>query len=142
MAFSRYDGKIKLQKFKLGKLLGLESVLGTLDAEGSLKGIGFAKKSANIDFDGKVSEIFFNKYLYHKISLKGNFQKQLFKGDVSSKDTNLVATMSGLIDLRASKPVYQMQGEITHANLHNIHLLDPQLSLSTDCFKLINVSGS
>jgi hypothetical protein len=132
MAFSRYDGKIKLQKFKLGKLLGLESVLGTLDAEGNLKGSGFAKKSANIDFDGKVSEIFFNKYLYHKISLKGNFQKQLFKGDVSSQDTNLVASMSGLIDLRGTKPVYQMQGEITHSNLHNIHLLDPQLSLSTD----------
>ena len=132
MAFSRYDGKIKLQKFQLGKLLGLESVLGTLDAEGNLKGSGFAKKSANIDFDGKVSEIFFNNYLYHKISLKGNFQKQLFKGDVSSKDTNLVASMSGLIDLRGSKPVYQMQGEITHSNLHNIHLLDPQVSLSTD----------
>ena len=61
MAFSRYDGKIKLQKFKLGKFLGLESVLGTLDAEGNLKGSGFAKKSANIDFDGKVSEIYFNQ---------------------------------------------------------------------------------
>jgi hypothetical protein len=132
MAFSRYDGKIKLQKFKLGKFLGLESILGTLDAEGSLKGSGFAKKSATIDFDGKVSEIYFNQYLYHKIALKGNFQKQLFKGDVSSKDTNLVATMSGLIDLRGAKPVYQMQGEITHSNLHNIRLFDSQLSLSTD----------
>jgi hypothetical protein len=79
-----------------------------------------------------VSEIYFNQYLYHKIALKGNFQKQLFKGDVISKDTNLVATMSGLIDLRGAKPVYQMQGEITHSNLHNIHLLDSQLSLSTD----------
>ncbi|MEN9960941.1 MAG: hypothetical protein RL045_1193, partial [Bacteroidota bacterium] len=132
MAFSRYDGKIKLQKFKLGKLLGMESVLGTLDAEGELKGNGFAKKSANIDFDGKVSEIYFNQYLYHKIALKGNFQKQLFKGEVVAKDTNLVGTMSGLIDLRGAKPVYQMQGEITHSNLHNIRLLDPQVSLSTD----------
>ncbi len=132
MAFSRYDGKIKLQKFKLGKLLGMESILGTLDAEGELKGNGFAKKSANIDFDGKISEIYFNQYLYHKIALKGNFQKQLFKGEVVAKDTNLVGTMSGLIDLRGAKPVYKMQGEITHSNLHTIHLLDPQVSLSTD----------
>ncbi|MEN9296198.1 MAG: hypothetical protein RJA42_465 [Bacteroidota bacterium] len=132
MAFSRYDGKIKLQKFKLGKLLGMESILGTLDAEGELKGNGFAKKSANIDFDGKISEIYFNQYLYHKIALKGNFQKQLFKGEVVAKDTNLVGTMSGLIDLRGAKPVYKMQGEITHSNLHTIRLMDPQVSLSTD----------
>ena len=132
MAFSRYDGKIKLQKFKLGKLLGMEPVLGTLDAEGNLKGSGFAKKSANIDFDGKVSEIYFNQYLYHKIALKGNFQKQLFKGDVISRDTNLVASMSGLIDLRGVKPVYQMQGEITRSNLHNLRIIDPQVSVATD----------
>jgi hypothetical protein len=110
----------------------MESVLGTLDAEGNLKGSGFAKKSANIDFDGKVSEIYFNQYLYHKIALKGNFQKQLFKGDVISKDTNLVASMSGLIDLRGAKPLYQMQGEITHSNLHSLRLIDPQVNLSTD----------
>ena len=132
MAFSRYDGKIKLQKFKLGKFLGMEPTLGTLDAEGHLKGSGFAKRSANIDFDGKVSEIYFNQYLYHKIALKGNFQKQLFKGDVISKDTNFVAAMSGLIDLRGSKPVYQMQGEITRSNLHNLRLMDTVVSLSTD----------
>ena len=132
MAFSRYDGNIKLQKFKLGKFLGMEPTLGTLDAEGHLKGSGFAKRSANIDFDGKISEIYFNQYLYHKIALKGNFQKQLFKGDVISNDTNLVATMSGLIDLRGSKPVYQMQGEITRSNLHHLRLMDPLVSLSTD----------
>lgn len=132
MAFSRYDGNIKLQRFKLGKLLGMEPVLGTLDAEGHLKGSGFAKKSANIDFDGKVSEIYFNQYLYHRIALKGNFQKQLFKGDVLAKDTNLVANMSGLIDLRGSKPVYQMQGEITRSNLQRLHLLATPLSVSTN----------
>jgi hypothetical protein len=132
MAFSRYDGNIKLQKFMLGKFLGMEPMLGTLDAEGHLKGSGFAKKSANIDFDGKVSEIYINQYFYHKIALKGNFQKQLFKGDLISKDTNLVASMSGLIDLRGSKPVYKMQGEITHSNLHNLRLMDPLVSVSTD----------
>jgi hypothetical protein len=132
MAFSRYDGNIKLQKFKLGKLLGMEPSLGTLDAEGHLKGSGFAKKSANIDFDGKVSEIYFNQYLYHKIALKGNFQKQLFKGDVVARDTNLVATMSGLIDLRSAKPVYKMQGEITRSNLQKLHFLDTPISVSTN----------
>lgn len=132
MAFSRYDGKIKLAKFQLGKFLGLEPTLGTLNAEGILKGSGFAKKSANIDFDGKVSEIYFNQYLYHKIALKGNFQKQLFKGTVSSKDTNLVASMAGLIDLRGAKPVYQMQGEIVHSNLQALRLLDSPLRVSSD----------
>jgi hypothetical protein len=104
MALSSYDGSVKLAKFKLGKLLDVEPYIGNIDLIGKIKGTGFSKKSAHVDFDGKLSEITFNAYAYKNVSLKGNFQRQLFKGNVAVKDTHFVAEMSGEINLQQAKP--------------------------------------
>lgn len=132
MALSSYDGKLALRKFKLGKLLNLEGNLGTVDLKGNLKGSGFSSKSANIDFDGEVSEIQVNKYPYQRISLKGNLQKQLFKGIVAVRDSHLLATMIGEINLRQEKPYYQLNGRVQRADLNYLNIGRDALRISTD----------
>lgn len=122
MAFSGYDGFVKLRKFKLGRLLNLEDYVGTIDLEAKLKGTGFSNQSANVDFDGKISELFFNRYGYKRVALKGNLQKQLFKGTVAVKDSHLVASMTGEINLRQAKPRYQLEGVVDRADLSFLHL--------------------
>jgi hypothetical protein len=89
MALSSYDGSVKLAKFKLGKLLDLETYIGNIDLIGKIKGTGFSKKSAHVDFDGKLSEITFNAYAYKNVSVKGNFQRQLFGQQESIVTLNL-----------------------------------------------------
>jgi hypothetical protein len=126
MAFSGYDGFIKLRKFKLGQLLSLEQHIGTVDLEAKLKGTGFSSQSANVDFDGQISEIFLNRYGYKRVNLQGNLQKQLFKGTVAVKDSHLVASMTGEINLRQAKTRYQLEGVVDRADLSNLHLsVDP-----------------
>ena len=121
MAFSAFDGSVALRKFKLGKLLALESYLGTIDLAAKIKGTGFSNQSANVDFDGMISEINFNRYAYKRVSLKGNLQKQLFKGTVAVKDTHLVANLAGEINLRQAKPSYQLEGKVERADLAALH---------------------
>ena len=132
MAFSSYNGKINLKKFKLGKLFDLEEYLGTIDLVGNVKGTGFAAKSANVDFDGIISEINFHQYAYKRVNLKGNLQKQQFKGIVSVKDSNLVGNMIGEINLRGSRPHYQLNGLINKADLKAIKWLEDPLKLSSE----------
>ncbi len=131
MALSGYDGRVALKKFKLGKLLVLEDYLGTIDLTAKIKGTGFSNTSANVDFDGMISEINFNKYAYKRVSLKGNLQKQLFKGTVAVKDSHLLASMEGEINLRQAKPVYQLDGRIERADLSNLHFTKEPIRLKT-----------
>jgi len=132
MALSAYDGNINLKKFKLGKLLDLQDYLGTIDLTGSIKGTGFSTKSAKVDFDGIVSEINFHQYAYKRVNLKGNLQKQLFKGIVSVQDSNLVTNMIGDINLRGKRPHYQMNGIINKANLHTLKWVKDPLKISSE----------
>lgn len=122
MSLSSYEGNVALKKFKLGKLLVLEDYLGTIDLAAKIKGTGFSNQSANVDFDGIISEINFNRYAYKRVSLKGNLQKQLFKGTVAVKDSHLVANMEGEINLRLAKPSYQLEGKIDRADLEKLHM--------------------
>ena len=131
MALSSYDGSVKLAKFKLGKLLDIEPYIGNIDLTGKIKGTGFSKKSAHVDFDGKLSEINFNDYAYKNVSVKGNFQRQLFKGNVAVKDTHFVAEMSGEINLQQPKAAYLLEGKIGHADLANLHWGSEDVQIKT-----------
>ncbi len=132
MALSAYDGTINLKKFKLGKLLDLQEFLGTIDLNGRLKGTGFSSKSVKVDFDGIISEINFHEYAYKRVNLKGNLQKQLFKGIVSVQDSNLVANMIGEINLRGKRAHYQLNGIVNKANLHALKWVNDPLRISTE----------
>lgn len=132
MSISAYDGNLNLKKFKLGKLLDLQNYLGTIDLNGHIRGTGFSNKSAKVDFDGLISEINFHNYAYKRVSLKGNLQKQLFKGIVSVKDSNLIANMIGEINLRGKKAHYQLNGIINRADLMAMKWLQDPLKISSE----------
>lgn len=132
MALSAYNGKVNLRKFKLGKLFDLEEYLGTIDLNGNVKGTGFSAKSAKVDFDGNISEINFHQYAYKRVNLKGNLQKQLFKGIVSVRDSNLIGNMIGEINLRGNRAHYQLNGLINRADLKALKWLEDPLKISTE----------
>ncbi|MFM6937843.1 MAG: hypothetical protein ACKOXH_09205, partial [Aquirufa sp.] len=102
-----------------------------IDLEGKIKGHGFSKKSAQVDFDGKVSEIHFNQYAYKRVSFKGNFQRQMFKGAVSVRDSNLIASMEGEINLQPAKASYLLNGHIEHAHLEKLKLMKEAVQVSS-----------
>ncbi|MHA8065771.1 translocation/assembly module TamB domain-containing protein [Aquirufa sp. ROCK2-A2] len=135
MALSAYQGKVSLKKFRLGVLVDLKDQIGTIDLDANIKGTGFSNKSAKIDFDGQISEINLNHYAYKRVALRGNLQKQLFKGAVSVKDSNLIASMIGEINLRESKPHYELEGRVNRVDLQKLNLLNSPLKLNSD-FKL------
>lgn len=132
MALSAYEGQINLRKFKLGKMVDLEPYLGTIDLKGNIKGTGFSNKSAKIDFDGQISEINFHNYAYKRVILKGNLQKQLFKGIVSVRDSNLIGNMIGEVNLRGSKAHYQMNGIINKADLKALKWMDQPMGIASE----------
>ncbi|MES2517748.1 MAG: translocation/assembly module TamB domain-containing protein [Bacteroidota bacterium] len=130
-ANSSYDGSLKLDNFKLGKLIEDAGTLGDLTLSGKVKGQGLSIKDAVLDFDGTVKQIGFNNYNYKNIYIDGKLSKELFDGRVAVKDTNLTFDLFGKVDLREGKNQVDLLGKLSKANLKNLNFTKEDLRVST-----------
>jgi TamB, inner membrane protein subunit of TAM complex len=130
-ANSTYDGTLKLDNFKLGKLVEDAGELGDLTLSGKVKGTGLSIKDAVLDFDGTVKQIAYNKYNYKNIYINGKLSKELFDGRVAVKDTNLTFDLFGKVDLREGKDQVDMLGKLSKANLKALNFTKEDLRVST-----------
>ena len=117
-----YLGKISTDGFKLGEFFG-NGDLGAITFNGKVDGSGFTEKDVNANFDGNITSVDFAGYTYKNISVKGDFEKKLFKGLVSINDPNLVVeNLIGTIDLTGKAPQFAFDALLTKAKLRNLHL--------------------
>jgi hypothetical protein len=130
-ANSSYDGSLKLDNFKLGKLIEDAGTLGDLTLSGKVKGQGLSIKNAMLDFDGTVKQINYNNYNYKNIYINGKLSKELFDGRVAVKDTNLTFDLFGKVDLREGKDQVDLLGKLSKANLKNLNFTQEDLRVST-----------
>jgi TamB, inner membrane protein subunit of TAM complex len=130
-ANSSYDGSLKLNNFKLSKLIEDAETFGDLTLSGKVKGQGLSIKNAVLDFDGTVNQFTYNKYSYKNIRIDGKLSKELFDGRLAVKDTNLTFDLFGKIDLRNGIDQVDMLGKISKANLKNLNFTNDDIRIST-----------
>jgi len=130
-ANSSYDGSLKLDNFKLSKVLENAESFGDLTLSGKVKGQGLSIKSAILDFDGTVTEFTYNKYNYKNIRIDGKLSKELFDGRIAVKDTNLTFDLFGKVDLREGKDQVDLLGKLSKANLKNLNFTKEDIRFST-----------
>jgi hypothetical protein len=130
-ANTTYDGTLKLDNFKLSKLIEDASAFGDLTLSGKVKGKGLSIEDAILDFDGTVKQLVYNKYSYKNIYVDGKLSKKLFDGRVAVKDTNLTFDLFGKVDLREGRDQIDLLGKLTRANLKNLNFTKEDLRVST-----------
>ncbi|MEA5256365.1 translocation/assembly module TamB domain-containing protein [Arcicella aquatica] len=130
-ANSTYKGSLKLEDFKLGKLIENAGSLGDISLSGKIEGIGFSLKNASLNFDGTVKQITYNDYNYKNIDINGKLAKELFDGRIAVKDTNLVLNVFSKVDLRNGKSDVDMLGKLSKANLKHLHFTKDDWRIST-----------
>jgi hypothetical protein len=135
---TEYDGNLVLDNFKVGEFFGDKNILKNISLKGKINGIGLNAKDATLDMDGVVNNLDYNGYNYKNLAIKGKLQKQLFEGNLSVKDSNLLFSMKGIIDLRENRENFNLTGELKRANFKNLKLSNEDISLSAK----MNVSFS
>src|SRR4029077_16452049 len=60
-------------------------------------------------------------YEYEDIFVNGQVRKKRFDGKIISNDSNLHATLIGLIDYSRDIPKFDFSAVIDNANLHTLH---------------------
>ena len=73
------------------------------------QGTGLALNTINATLDGNIREFSYQGYTYEDIFVNGQVRKKRFDGKIISNDSNLHATLIGLIDLSKELPKFDFQ---------------------------------
>lgn len=127
-----YVGKLLTKRFELGVFLDEEALFQQLDFDGTVNGKGLELKYVSSNMDAVVQRIGFKNYNYRNIKLRGNIQKQYFKGHVSANDTNFVVNLDGEFDLSKEENFFDVQGSISKVNVRELGFAEDSITFSTD----------
>ena len=84
----KYNATAELQNFDLGKLIK-NAAVGKLSLTTTVTGTGLDPKSANASLNGTIKQLYYNKYNYQNLALKGKINKGTFEASANSTDPNL-----------------------------------------------------
>ena len=124
-----YSGTVLTNDFELGKFMG-DSSLGRISFRGKVEGSGLTVNSMDASLVGNIREFNFKGYSYSNMFINGQVTKKRFNGTIISKDSNLHATLNGLIDLSGKTPKFDFDAVVDNANLFALHFLKDSLSFN------------
>ncbi len=136
---SVYQGKISTTNFLLGKLMKQEELVGSIDMEGQLKGVGFSYEHAKIDLNAHIRRIGINHYDYKDVKVEASLAKQMFQGKMVSADTNAHFALNGLMDFSQDPYFMDFAADFKHVNLFKLNILEQPIVFSTKVD--LNITG-
>jgi hypothetical protein len=141
-----YDGKVRLDTFHLGALLGTED-LGRISLSATAKGQGLSLDSIHTTIDAIISEVEAKKYTYHNISIGGKMDKMQFNGSIHIDDPNLKFDFDGLVNLDTANTELSFIASLDTINLHKLNItttpigISMQMDVDLKGFSSIDVDG-
>ncbi|MGB0930556.1 MAG: translocation/assembly module TamB domain-containing protein [Chitinophagales bacterium] len=121
-----YSGDLDVIDFQLGNWLDKPKQFGLVSFSSRIVGEGLRFEDLQATIDGNVQQIQFNGYDYRDISVDGEVNQRLFKGDLHVSDPNLQLDFAGLLDLNGEIPKYDFAANVQRINLHRLNLSKKQ----------------
>ncbi len=125
-----FSGKVILSNFNVGSLLKDTTMYGpvSLTAEADGKGLDMNTIKAKIKAD--VTEIYLNKYTYHKLKMDGTVNGKQFEGKINLDDENAVFDFDGLVNLNPNQEEYKFKLNVLGADLKKLKLTESDIQIS------------
>jgi hypothetical protein len=113
--------KVGLTGFELGSLLKDTAMFGPVTLAAQIEGRGLDKNTITAKIDAEVSEIYLNKYSYHKLIIDGNINGQEFEGKVNLNDENAIFDFDGLVNINPGQEQYKFRLNLQGADLQKLN---------------------
>ena len=128
-AITQYNGRLQLNQFKLGEMIGLPS-LKEVSFIGSVTGNGWGDKNSQANFSGEILHLNFKGVEYKNISWNAMLKNQLLRSSISIDNENLkINELLASLDWSGQFPHYTLDGKIEKANLQALQLSTAPLIL-------------
>ena len=119
--YDRYDAKMELTNFDLGKFIKNDSI-GKVTLKANIKGSGSNLKTATASLNGTIQKAYYNKYTYHSLSVKANIRNGNFNATAVAKDPNLTFDLVSSGSFRDKYPTGKLKLNIDIADLEKLNL--------------------
>lgn len=129
-SFAKYQGRLVMENFDLGKVFGDTMQLGAVSLNLKLDGEGLDLDALNTTMDGVVEKAVYQGYEYRNLRVDGRFVKRLFEGHIKMQDKNLAFDLLGKVNLNDSLPDLDVTVGIDTINLKNLKLSAQNIGLS------------
>jgi hypothetical protein len=116
-----YNGEIEFVDFNLGKFFN-DPLLGDISFKGEVNGRGFKLENIKTSIIGSFSKLVFKNYEYHNVNVNGQYQNNLFDGDLLVNDEFLKMDFHGLADLSSATHEFDFRANIEFADLRQINI--------------------
>ena len=125
-----YNGRIEAINLDVGILMEDREMFQKANFRGNIRGTGLNTKTATIELNADFKNIGINQYQYTNINTNATFGLELFKGQLSINDPNLVMEVDGTLDLRNNKDSANLIMKLDTAFLQELKLTEKNVFLS------------
>lgn len=125
-----YNGRIEAINLDVGVLMGDREMFQKANFKGNIRGTGLNSETATIALNADFKNIGINQYDYTNIHTNATFGMDLFKGQLSIQDPNLVMEVDGTLDLRNNKDSANLVMRLDTAFLQELNLTESNVFLS------------
>ena len=113
----------------MGKFIH-SSQVGLISFSGVVHGHGFSVNTLSADLKANIGELEFKGYRYHNIVTNGKLEKQLFNGFFSINDSNLQATLNGLVNINGPQSQFDFVADVEKANLQSLNFTKDKVNFN------------
>jgi hypothetical protein len=125
----RYDMKIDLFQFELGKLLKQDSLLGLINLQATAIGKGFDYKTMESDGHVQMTEGTINAYQYRNLLLDISLHRGSFLANSTINDPNIKWDFKGSGNISGNFPSVKLNLDLDTLNFHALHLIHDTLGV-------------
>ncbi|MBN2173157.1 MAG: hypothetical protein JW731_03430, partial [Bacteroidales bacterium] len=135
-----YSGKVRIMNFDLGMLLKNRETFGPLTLTADFDGQGYDKESIRARIEAEVSQIYFNQYNYHSLSINAGVTGREFEGKINLNDENAVLDLEWVVNLDAGRQQYVLRLNVPGADLKKLNLIEEDIQISLTASVNLNSS--
>lgn len=124
-----YSGKLSLDQFDVGRLVGRPEYVGEVTMHGDLRGRGVKPEKAKLNLNVQFFDTELFGYRYDSISAKGDLAAEFFNGQLKVSDENCRMETSGQVDISHTPEQVILSSQIDFVDLQALGFIDDYLTI-------------
>ncbi|SEA20992.1 Family of unknown function [Arachidicoccus rhizosphaerae] len=130
--FETYQGSLSTHNLNIGKLAGMQDMVGRLSLTTDLKGESFNPKKASLALNGVIRQMELKGYNYKDLTFEADADRGKYKLDAKLADPNLSFKLVGDADMTGPSPALNIDLQLDSADFQALHLTTDTLKMHTD----------
>ncbi|UAY55239.1 translocation/assembly module TamB domain-containing protein [Arachidicoccus terrestris] len=126
-----YQGYLTAEELNIGKMTGMQDMVGKISLQTDLKGKSFNPKKASLALKGVIHSLELKGYDYQNLNFKADADQGKYTVAAAMADPNIHFDLTGDADMTSRAPALNLDLQLDSADFQALHLTTDTLKLHT-----------